>query len=175
MAKRRVYELARDYGMKGPAFVRVLKDLGFEKVRTHMAVLDDADQMVIEVRLGASGYDKAPVDDAATRTKKPPLRKKPKKKETKAKEEPVAAAPSAGKTPAIRKKLKKAPEEQLPEPLAETGARLAEAIEELPDPGVGTEGVLEPEELEEVEATVLAPETTPLPPTPLASPLHEAA
>ena len=58
MAKRRVYELAKDYGMKGPAFVTVLKDLGFEKVKTHMAVLDDADQMMIEVRLETVGYNK---------------------------------------------------------------------------------------------------------------------
>ena len=42
--------------MKGPDFVRVLHELGFESVKTHMTVLDDADLMVIEVRLGAAGY-----------------------------------------------------------------------------------------------------------------------
>ena len=83
MTKRRVYELARDYGMKGPEFVRVLKDLGFEKVKTHMAVLDDADQMVIEVRMESAGFERAvqaKPTEAKPTVKNAPVRKSLKKK-----------------------------------------------------------------------------------------------
>lgn len=59
--------------MKGPELVRILRDLGFEKVKTHMAVLDDPDQMLIEVRLTANGYAKKA---AATGSPKGPVRKK---------------------------------------------------------------------------------------------------
>ncbi len=59
--------------MKGPELVRILRDLGFEKVKTHMAVLDDPDQMQIEVRLTTNGYTKT---ESVTESPKGPLRKK---------------------------------------------------------------------------------------------------
>ena len=65
--------------MKGPEFVKVLKNIGFDKVKTHMAVIDDADQMVLEVRLGAAGYQKAESQAATSSSpikKKSPIRKK---------------------------------------------------------------------------------------------------
>ena len=125
MAKRRVYELAKDYGMKGPEFVRVLKDLGFDKVKTHMAVLDDADQMVIEVRLGAAGYEKK-VEAASPVKKKAVVRKKAiRKKSTTADTATAVAeeapAPSTGSP--IRRKTPAAEPEAAPEaPAAEAEA-----------------------------------------------------
>jgi translation initiation factor IF-2 len=66
--------------MKGPELVRILRDLGFEKVKTHMAVLDDPDQMLIEVRLTTHGYTKtasvAESPKGPVRKKAPALRKK---------------------------------------------------------------------------------------------------
>ena len=55
LAKRRVYELAKDYGMKGPQMAKLLRELGFENVKTHMAVLDEPLQMMIQGRLDAAG------------------------------------------------------------------------------------------------------------------------
>ncbi|PIE24141.1 MAG: translation initiation factor IF-2 [Planctomycetota bacterium] len=105
MAKRRVYELAKDYGMKGAEFVQVLQGLGFEKVKTHMAVLDDADQMVIEVRLQAAGYQASNVasDDSPAIRKKSPFKKKPLMKK-KAKEEDASSEEEKPSGP-IKKKL----------------------------------------------------------------------
>ena len=45
MSKVRVYELAKEYGMKGPELAKLLKELGFESVKSHMAVLDDATEL----------------------------------------------------------------------------------------------------------------------------------
>ena len=45
MSKVRVYELAKEYGIKGPVLAKMLKELGFEKVKSHMAVLDDATEL----------------------------------------------------------------------------------------------------------------------------------
>ena len=59
--------------MKSPEFVDILKDLGFDKVKTHMAVIDDADQMVLEVRLNAAGYRKS---GGANATGSSPIKKK---------------------------------------------------------------------------------------------------
>lgn len=53
--KKRVYELAREYGMKGADLVQKLKDLGYGKFKTHMAVLDDADLLQVEALLEVNG------------------------------------------------------------------------------------------------------------------------
>ncbi|MBK9383549.1 MAG: translation initiation factor IF-2 [Planctomycetes bacterium] len=54
--KKRVYELAREYGMKGADLVQKLKDLGYGKFKTHMAVLDDADLLQVEALLEVNGF-----------------------------------------------------------------------------------------------------------------------
>ena len=55
MKKVRVFELAREFGMKGPELAKLLREIGFEKVKTHMTALDDADLMMVEARLSAQG------------------------------------------------------------------------------------------------------------------------
>ena len=90
--------------MKGPELVRILRDLGFEKVKTHMAVLDDPDQMQIEVRLTTNGYTKTTSvtesPKGPVRKKAPALRKKvgpgPKKASPPKEEEAEETAGSAG-------------------------------------------------------------------------------
>lgn len=64
--------------MRGPEFVEILHNLGYEKVATHMAVLDDADQMVLEIRLEAAGFTKTAggEGDTVEDDKPSPLRKK---------------------------------------------------------------------------------------------------
>ena len=62
MKKVRVFELARDFRMKGPEMAKLLRDIGFEKVKTHMTALDDADMMMVEARLSAQGLRRKPVE-----------------------------------------------------------------------------------------------------------------
>jgi translation initiation factor IF-2 len=68
LKKVRVFELAKDYGMRGPDLAKLLRDLGFENIKTHMTVLDDADLMMVEARLSAQGLRKqaATEGDAGT-------------------------------------------------------------------------------------------------------------
>ena len=54
MTKLRVYELAKQYGMKGPEMAETLRGLGFA-VKGHMSALDEADQMMAIAR--ASSLD----------------------------------------------------------------------------------------------------------------------
>jgi len=127
--------------MKGPAFVKVLKDLGFEKVKTHMAVLDDADQMIIEVRLGAAGYQKA-ATQAGGASQTMPLRKKKKSGAAADEDAPAAATATEDEASAspIRKKriAKKSPlrRKEASEP--------AEAPAEAPEIEAGEPGPAEP-------------------------------
>ncbi|MCA8949365.1 MAG: translation initiation factor IF-2 N-terminal domain-containing protein, partial [Planctomycetes bacterium] len=71
MKKVRVFELAKQFGKKGPELAKLLRSLGFENIKTHMTVLDDADLMIVEARLLAQGLAK--VDDESD---EPALRKK---------------------------------------------------------------------------------------------------
>ncbi|MFM1872976.1 MAG: Translation initiation factor N-terminal region, partial [Planctomycetota bacterium] len=58
MKKVRVFELAKEFGMKGPDMAKLLREIGFDNVKTHMTVLDDADLMMVEARLSAQGLRK---------------------------------------------------------------------------------------------------------------------
>ena len=62
MKKVRVFELAREFGMKGPELAKLLREIGFEKVKTHMTALDDADLMMVEARLSAQGLRRKAAD-----------------------------------------------------------------------------------------------------------------
>jgi translation initiation factor IF-2 len=61
LKKVRVFELAKDFGMRGPDLAKLLREIGFENVKTHMTVLDDADLMLVEARLSAQGLKKQPM------------------------------------------------------------------------------------------------------------------
>ncbi len=54
-AKKRVYDLAKSYGMSGQDLAAKLRDLGFAQVKSHMTALTDADVMTIQARLEAYG------------------------------------------------------------------------------------------------------------------------
>ena len=63
MKKVRVFELAKEFGMRGPDMAKLLREIGFEKVKTHMTALDDADLMMVEARLSAQGLRREPADE----------------------------------------------------------------------------------------------------------------
>ncbi|MEC7584826.1 MAG: translation initiation factor IF-2 N-terminal domain-containing protein, partial [Planctomycetota bacterium] len=73
MKKVRVFELARAFGMKGPALAKLLKSMGFANVKTHMTALDEADEMMVVARLEAHGHKRLPPEEQAT---PPPSRRK---------------------------------------------------------------------------------------------------
>ena len=99
MKKVRVFELAKEFRMKGPEMAKLLREIGFEKVKTHMTALDDADMMMVEARLSAQGLRRQPAEagdgssdgtpkkrslsavaeDGSTLTKKPAKKALPKK------------------------------------------------------------------------------------------------
>ncbi|MEE2887483.1 MAG: translation initiation factor IF-2 [Planctomycetota bacterium] len=80
MSKLRVYDLAKQYGKKGPEMAEILRSMGFT-VKGHMSVLDEADQMMAVARLEAGGLRPAGGDSdnggtASTGLKKKTLVKK---------------------------------------------------------------------------------------------------
>ncbi len=139
--------------MKGPELVRILRDLGFEKVKTHMAVLDDPDQMLIEVRLNTHGYAKkasvAESPKGPVRKKAPALRKKvgPSPKSSPSSKEEEAAEGAGPQKKTLLKK--KGPLKRKPAPAAEeteeTAAKTV-APEESPSPSKVTPPIVELEE-----------------------------
>ena len=63
--------------MKGPEMAKLLRDLGFENIKTHMTVLDDADLMIVEARLLAQGLNRLTPEELEAAAA--PKRKKKKK------------------------------------------------------------------------------------------------
>ena len=154
MSKVRVYELAKEFGMKGPEMAKVLRKIGFENIKSHMAVLDGADQMMVVARLEAQGMLRVAEPEAQPDSK-------PHK--------------SLTKDPTPRKK------KSLPPPV--TQKKLGEVVEEAPEEAAATatvepepaaaelQTVAEPEEVAESDAT---PETKAPPAEPVTEPVSEA-
>jgi translation initiation factor IF-2 len=117
LKKVRVFELAKDYGMRGPDLAKLLREIGFEQIKTHMTVLDDGDLMLVEARLSAQGLKKQPTSDAGA-TGMLPKKKSLTAIAEEAGEEVAdapAPAPSAATPAAPRKEL---PKKTLPAPKA---------------------------------------------------------
>jgi len=144
LSKVRVYELAKDYGMAGPKMAELLRSLGFDNVKSHMAVLDAADQLMVVARLEAQGLTReaaATVADAAEeeveagvpRKKKllpPPIVQPPKKK---ALPHEVATPAAPTPPPLVVPRREPAPvEPPAPAPVAEADVAQAPAKAEIP-------------------------------------------
>ena len=137
MSKVRVYELAKDFGMKGPEMAKLLRQLGFEKIKSHMAVLDAADEMLVVARLEAQGLQRG--GGTATAPAKPTKKALPGAPE--AAEEPSRKSlpPPVAAKPALKKKKL--------EPEAEEAAELPTLKRKpLPEPSAApSEAPAEPE------------------------------
>ena len=117
MKKVRVFELAKDYGMRGPDLAKLLREIGFEQIKTHMTVLDDGDLMLVEARLSAQGLKKQPASDAGapgTLPKKKSLSAIAEEEGEEVADAPTPA-PSAATPASPRKEL---PKKTLPAPKA---------------------------------------------------------
>jgi translation initiation factor IF-2 len=54
-AKKRVYDIAKEYGMTGQELAAKLRDLGFDQIKSHMTALSDVELLEIQGRLEAYG------------------------------------------------------------------------------------------------------------------------
>jgi len=118
-SKKRVFDLAKEYGMPGKDLAAKLRDLGFTQIKSHMTALKDAELLEIRGRLEAYGIvgESSGTEEQSVGGLK--IRRRKKKKPA---EEPEATA-----TPAV--------EEPAPivEPAEESPAAEAEApAEEAP-------------------------------------------
>ncbi|MFN0208105.1 MAG: translation initiation factor IF-2 [Planctomycetota bacterium] len=70
MTKKRVFELAKEYGLKGTDLAKKLKELGFEQVRNQMSALDDFELLQVQARLELAGMipeSKAPSETMSSK------------------------------------------------------------------------------------------------------------
>jgi translation initiation factor IF-2 len=63
-AKKRVYDIAKEYGMTGQELAAKLRDLGFTQIKSHMTALSDFELLEIQARLEAYGI----VGESAAKT-----------------------------------------------------------------------------------------------------------
>ncbi|MCB9887030.1 MAG: translation initiation factor IF-2 [Planctomycetes bacterium] len=118
MKKVRVFELAKEFGMRGPDLAKLLREIGFDNVKTHMTVLDDADLMMVEARLSAQGLKRQAVADGDSDGL-------PKKKSLAAAAEATEteAEPELPKKTLRKKPVLEAPKKTLPKPLSKRGGK----------------------------------------------------
>ena len=55
VTKKRIYDLAKEYGMSGKDLAVKLKDMGFTQVKSHMTALDDFEVLEVQAKLEAYG------------------------------------------------------------------------------------------------------------------------
>jgi len=168
--------------MKGPELAKILRDLGFENIKTHMTVLEDADVMMVLARLDASGLRRKPgVEIAPEPAPTGTLKKKLQLPAADAAE----AEPATEPVPA-RKEQKELQKKQLPKAtttkktLRRIGAEPEEAEQKPAAPAVTSERAAPahppapPEPVPELPAETFAvPEPKAMPPVAEAAPPAE--
>ncbi len=177
--KKRVNDLAKEYGIDGASFASKLRELGFDKAKSHMTMLDDFDLMMIQARLEASGLVSEkivpPVAEAESTKKAAPKKKSTKKtgeeeataavvEETPQEEEIEVTAAKAKKTPASKGKKKSTKKTEETEPIVTTESETEpitskNSTETIPEPEV-TESIVE---TPTVETPIPTPAPTPAP------------
>jgi translation initiation factor IF-2 len=63
LSKKRIHELAKEYGMSGKELAGKLRDLGFTHIKSHMTALDEFEELQVEGVLGAHGYKRGESED----------------------------------------------------------------------------------------------------------------
>jgi translation initiation factor IF-2 len=185
LSKKRIHELAKEYGMSGKELAGKLRDLGFTHVKSHMTALDEFEELSVQGVLEAHGYKRggAPEDPLDAELGAGLIRRKKKKKAGEAEAEaeaPVEAAAPAEPvaapepTPAPEPEAQPAPAAS---PAAEVEAPAAAPEEEAPaeEPAAAEPAAAEPVVAEsEVHAEVEAPAEAPAP-APAAEPIAASA
>ncbi|MFT7669317.1 MAG: translation initiation factor IF-2 [Planctomycetota bacterium] len=65
MSKKRIHELAKEYGMSGKDLAGKLRDLGFTQIKSHMSALDEFEELQVQGVLEAHGYKRPDAPDAS--------------------------------------------------------------------------------------------------------------
>lgn len=65
MSKKRIHELAKEYGMSGKDLASKLRDLGFNHIRSHMTALDEFEELQVQGVLEAHGLSRSAADDSS--------------------------------------------------------------------------------------------------------------
>mgnify|MGYP002630054742 CR=1 FL=1 len=95
MSKKRIHEMAKEYGMSGKELAGKLRDLGFTHVKSHMTALDEFEELSVQGVLEAHGYTASGADGAGSESDLGAGVIRRKKKKKGADEEPtVEAAPA---------------------------------------------------------------------------------
>jgi len=109
LKKVRVFELAKEFGMRGPDLAKLLREIGFDNIRTHMTVLDDADLMMVEARLSAQGLRRQPATDDAAAPSATPKKKSLTTVVEDTEVAPEPAPPAPAPSPSAKRELKELP------------------------------------------------------------------
>ncbi|HED64434.1 MAG TPA: translation initiation factor IF-2 [Planctomycetes bacterium] len=150
-AKKRVYDLAKEYGMTGQALAAKLRDIGFVQVKSHMTALSETEVLEVQARLEAYGI----VGEAGAQTAPETMgglkiKRRKKKKPAPAEEEAPAQPEPAPEKSAAAEGEPAAPEAAPPAPEAETEpsskeTAAPEAVEPEPEKPAPVAGTAEPE------------------------------
>jgi translation initiation factor IF-2 len=141
-AKKRVYDIAKEYGMTGQELAAKLRDLGFTQIKSHMTALSDGDLLEIQARLEAYGI----VGESASQVTTVGGLKIKRKRKASGEELPEDSAPAGRPAPSEPV----APPEPEPEPL-------------LSEPPMAAEPEFEPEPPAEPLVPVATHEIAPEP------------
>ena len=174
MSKKRIHELAKEYGMSGKELAGKLRDLGFTHVKSHMTALDEFEELSVQGVLEAHGYKRggAPEDPLDAELGAGLIRRKKKKKpgeaeveapaEAAAPVEPVAAPePTPAPEPEVEVAPAASPAAEAPAPAPEREAPAEEPA--AAEPAAAEPVVAESEVQVEVEAPAEAPVAEPTP------------
>lgn len=97
LSKKRIHQLAKEYGMAGKDLAAKLRDLGFSHVKSHMTALDEFEVLQVQAVLEAHGI----ISETRSESEEDKLggglvvRKKKKKKAPSASEQPADSAAEA--------------------------------------------------------------------------------
>jgi translation initiation factor IF-2 len=157
--KKRVYELAKEYGMSGQDLAAKLRDMGFTQIKSHMAALDDPTLLQVQGALEAHGL----VTESASRSGlggPDGLIVRRKKKTTGPTAPASPALPPAAPAPSSHTAGQPGGPTTIAEPAAVAGDRIAEEEEPdtfQPEPALPTpieESIPEEPRIEEPELEV---------------------
>jgi len=158
VTKKRIYDLAKEYGMAGKDLAAKLKDMGFTQVKSHMTALDDFEVLEVQAKLEAYGIISESSKEAPGEDLGGGLIVRRKKKKTPVVEVapvPVAEEPEPEvEAPAVEAAVEAEPEVEAtpaPEPAPAPEPEVEAAPEPDPEPVVAQ--AAEPVEAAPVEAT----------------------
>jgi len=168
-AKKRVYDIAKEYGMTGQELAAKLRDLGFTQIKSHMTALSDFELLEVQARLEAYGIvGESTAEENSIGGLKIKRKRKPSKKAEPGEAEPAAPRPTpapppppaASTPPSTEPAEAPAPApapvaEATPAPAPEPPAEVAEA-EPSPEPAAPEKPPVEPVEEPIPEPTAAA-------------------